>query len=68
MPLYDVAIWREAVIIMSERLEIDAPSPEQAQQLALRLYEQGHVELYHEEMAWATDPQTNAREVTPSEP
>lgn len=63
MPVYDVAVWREAIIIMSERLEIDAPSLEQAQQLAVRLYKQGHVELEHEEMFGATDLRVDAREM-----
>ena len=63
MPVYDVAMWREAVIIMAERLEIDATTPEQAQQLALRLYKQGHVELDHEEMVGATDLRVEVREM-----
>lgn len=68
MPLYDVAVWREAHIIMSERIEIEAATPEQATSLALRLYKQGHLELVDEEMIGATDPHADAREVTPSNP
>lgn len=68
MPLYDVAVWREARIIMSERVEIEAATPEEAKRLALRLYEQGHIELDEEEMLGATDPQADAREVTPANP
>ncbi len=68
MPLYDVAVWREARIILSERVEIEAATPEEAKRLALRLYDQGHIELDEEEMLEATDPQADAREVTPANP
>jgi hypothetical protein len=71
MPLYLVTVSRIVRDVIEGSIEIEAPNPEDAENMALEIWHEGNLDLDYKCPAWDDvpdeEPEATAREVTPAE-